>query len=217
MVMTSYFFDTNFLFKNFFNRKYFRECELKEYFSSDFERFISKNVEYEFSNIFLEFSNQMNQFLIGPYFEIDNFKQDISLKQYQNLAKDIEILKFNNTPISSMIWKSLYPCENTVETKRFKNDLNNFIWDFNNYFHYKYHDLMNQFEIHKRLTKYKEINLVLGKCLHKADLNICLDAHDLCVSYDIDDLVFVTSDKSFSKNEELILENTEIKEVRLLQ
>ena len=217
MVMTSYFFDTNFLFKNFFNRKYFRQCELKDYFNSDCEKFISKNVEYEFSNIFLEFSNQMSQFLAEPYFEMDNQKTDISLKQYQKLTKDIEILKFNNSAVSSMIWKSIYPRENTVKTKRFKNDLNDFIWGFNTYFHYKYKDLMSQFKIHNRLAKYEEINLILGEYLHKADLNICLDAHDLCVCLDIDDLVFVSSDKDFKKNEELILENTKIKEVKLLQ
>lgn len=69
---------------------------------------------------------------------------------------------------------------------------------------------MKQMVKHKRLEHYDDISKIWGHVLHRADLKICLDAHDIAVKNDIDDLAFVTADRSFFNNAELIVEYTQI-------
>ena len=210
--MTSYFFDTNFLFKRIFSKFYFDEYKLNDYFSND-SMFISNNVEYEFSNIFLEFSNQFNNFLIEPYYRIDKLGPHITCEDYQKLTKSVEIIKFNNNNLSSIIWNIITENKARVSNDEFKKGLNKFIYDFNSYFHIKYDFLMKELTIHKRLDNYYEIYNVLSPHIHTSDLKICLDAHDLAVKNNISDLAFVSEDKVFKKNSELILENTKIDQI----
>ena len=211
--MTSYFFDTNFLFKVFFNKNYLYVCDLKDYLNNDSDKFISDNVEYEFSNIFLEFSNQLNHFLINPYYSLEGLDGDMTLKDYMELTESVEVLKFNNEIICEMIWKSVCGERTSISKREFRECLKGFMFDFNHYFHFKYNDLMEQMTIHKRLERYDDISNVLGHLLHKADLEICLDAHDIAVKNDIDDLAFVTADRSFLNNADLIVEYTRIDRV----
>ena len=210
MAMTTYFFDTNFLFRVFFNKNYLYVSDLRDYLNNDSAKFISGNVEYEFSNIFLVFLNQLNHFLIAPYYELEGSGGDMTLEDYMRLTESIEVLKFNNKGISEMIWKCVCGDKKSISKKDFRKGLKRFIFDFNHYFHFKYNDLMGQITIHRRLEDYHDISMVLGHVLHRSDLKICLDAHDVAVKNGIDDLVFVTGDRSFLENAELILEYTEI-------
>lgn len=211
--MTSYFFDTNFIFKVFFNKNYLYVSDLKEYLNNDSDKFISNNVVYEFSNIFIEFSNQMNHFLIAPYYELEGAGGDITIKDYMRLTESIEVLKFNSRDISEMIWKCVCGDRKSIPKRDFRKGLKRFIFDFNHYFHFKYNDLMGQVTKHNRLEHYDDISKVLGHVLHEADLKICLDAHDAAVKNGIDDLAFVTADRSFLDNAELIVEYTQIERI----
>ena len=214
--MMSYFFDTNFLFKSFFNTAYPKTEPLQKYINNPHPKYISKNVDYEFSNIYLEFSNQINRFLMEPYFKIKN-KDKITVKRYNKITREIEILNFNSSAVSSMIWNLINPQNRPLNGNEFKAFLEDFILDFNSHFHYKYNDLYSRFEIHTRLEKYNDLTDILKHHLHDADLQICLDAHDVCIQNRLDDMVFVTADKAFEKNQELILQNTEIKEIQLIK
>lgn len=208
--MTSYFFDTNILFKIFFNSQSLDECELKDYLTPNFNRFISKNVEYEFSNIFLEFSNELNHFLLEPYFRLDELEENITLDEFQRLTKDIEVLKFNSINISSMIWQCVCGDKKSILRDDFKKSFHDFIFSFNSHFQFKYMELMDMMTVNVRLDKYDEIKKTLKPHIHRADLEICLDAHDIAVKNCIDDLVLVSGDKIFSRNSDLICERTKI-------
>lgn len=211
--MTSYFFDTNILFKIFFNSQSLDECELKDYLTPNSNRFISKNVEYEFSNIFLEFSSELNHFLIEPYFLLDELEENLTLGEFQRLTKDIEVLKFNNANVSSMIWQCVCGDEKSILPDDFKKGFHDFIFSFNSYFQFKYMELMDMMIVNARLDKYDEIKNTLKPHIHRADLNICLDAHDIAVKNCIDDLVLVSADKIFSRNSDLICDSTKISEI----
>ena len=209
MAVTSYFFDTNFLFKAFFNTKSLEECELKDYLGSDSGKFISKNVEYEFSNIFLEFSNRINHYLIAPYYALDDDGK-FTLEDYRRMTESLEILKYNSDAVSAMIWKCICRDKKSLSKSQFRRGLKGFILDFNQYFHFKYNHLTGQMTVHTRLERYEKTSKILASCLHRADLEICLDAHDVALRMDIDNLAFVTADKSFINNSKLIVENTKI-------
>lgn len=211
--MTSYFFDTNFLFKTFFNRSGLDECSLKNYLINDSEKFISKNVEYEFSNIFLEFENRFNHLLIGSYYNMDELDQNINLTDFQRLTKNAEILKFSNDAVTTMIWKTICGDESEISKDKFRMGLQEFILDFNCYFHLKYNRLINQMSVHQRLSRYEELENILKPHIHAADIRICLDAHDVAVTRGIDDLALVSADSVFMKNYDLIVENTKISEI----
>lgn len=214
--MTSYFFDTNILFKMFFTSQAFDECEVRDYLTPSSRRFISKNVEYEFSNIFLEFTSKSNHFLIEPYYRLDELQRKVTLDEFQRLTNDIEVLKFNSNNISSMIWDCICEDKKSILRHDFKKGLHDFIFSFNSYFHFKYAKLMDMMSVHTRLDRYDEIKETLKPHIHRADLEICLDAHDIAVKNGINNLVFVSGDKTFKRNSVLICENTKISEIILI-
>lgn len=211
--MTSYFFDTNILFKIFFNRLPFDRCEFKDYLTPASGRFISKNVEYEFSNIFLEFSSELNHFLIEAYYLLDEAEQNITPVGFQRLTKNTEVLKFNNRNISSMIWQYVCGDKKRILGDDFKKGLHDFIISSNSYFQFKYMKVMDMMTVNARLDNYDKIEETLKPHIHMADLKICLDAHDIAVKNGIDDLVFVSGDKIFSKNSDLICDCTKISDI----
>lgn len=190
-------------------------------------KYWSKSVLKEFNRVKIRKLDELSGFLCRVSSFLKDLSKDLSMLELSRLISTLGYESFNENSIKIII-NDIWDNGNFEETEPIETIIK-YLKDYYRVFKkevagnekrcrdaLEYHERNNNFPSHEKILK---------KCVDgrdnlinpEYDLDICLDAHDLVISKNINPLFFITDDRKLFACKDLIESNTKIREVCFLR
>ncbi|MDR0911807.1 MAG: hypothetical protein LBM96_04300 [Methanobrevibacter sp.] len=215
--MTSLFFDTNVCIGYIFKWDPWHE-KATELISNHIESYFSQTVLDEIFKVFnklikeyIKFLEQLNQEILinkkETFYESDliqlSHKLQIKIENSKNKSIDRERIVMS-------LWNDKGGYD--ISKNQLLTYIEDLIFNFKKFSFTRLEKCINQFILHPKTDNYDNLKQIFIKNdIHFPDWQICLDANDL--SYQLNNLTFVTADYNLIKSLESIMDKTNITDI----
>jgi hypothetical protein len=212
----SYFFDTNVIISYYFLWEPQHE-NVKRFIESNNPKYYSQTVKGESEKKSSEIQKNFSDFINLLLNELRKSKKTsknyelMNKSSFKSLLTNFKKFDFNENQIIDLIWeKSNEYYENKINIDKIINN----VQEVKNYFlqiFYKSKTYCNEkLIIHTMEKRDEELEKNIRNLLHELDLTIFLEAHDLALNKPIKNLCFVSANKGFIDNSEVLIDNSKV-------